>query len=89
MDDFYKGMLMGTLSMLILVSSFVFVKFVKENSGWDNKMVIEYRSLKKFDHDLVRDLVNKSEIVTNFINREITMGEHYIKYVLTNPETKK
>lgn len=89
MSDFYQGMLIGTLSILILVGGFVFVKWGKENVGWDNKMVIEYRSQKEFDRDIVRDLVNKSEITTNFLNREIIMDKHYIKYVLTNPETKK
>ena len=89
MSDFYQGMLIGTLSILILVGGSMFVKWWKGNVGWDNKMVIEYRSQKEFDRDIVRDLVNKSEITTNFVNREIIMDKHYIKYVLTNPETKK
>ncbi len=77
------------LSLLGLVGGFMFVKFGKENVGWDNKMTIEYRSQKEFDRDLIRNLVNKSEITTNFVNREIIMDKHFIKYVLTNPETKK
>ena len=77
------------LSLLGLVGGFMFVKFGKENVGWDNKMTIEYRSQKEFDRDLIRNLVNKSEIVTNFVNREIIMDKHFIRYVLTNPETKK
>ena len=82
-------MLIGTLLMLIFVGGVKFAGFVKENSGWDNKMVIEYRSHKEFDRGIVRDLVNKSEITTNFVNREIIMDKHYIRYVLTNPETRK
>ena len=89
MSDFLQGMFIGTLSILILVGGFLFVKFGKENSGWDNKMVIEYRSQKEFDRDIIRDLVYKSQITTNFVNREITMDKYFIRYVLTNPETKK
>lgn len=89
MNEFNQGMIIGTMLMLILVGGFMFVKFGKENSGWDNKMVIEYRSQKEFDRDIIRDLVNKSQIATNFVNREIIMDKHFIKYVLTNPETKK
>ena len=89
MSDFLQGMFIGTLSILILVGGFLFVKLGKENSGWDNKLVIEYRSLKEFDRGIVRDLMSKSEISTNFVNREIIMDKHFIRYVLTNPETKK
>ena len=80
---------MGTLLTIILVGGLLFVKFGKENMGWDNKMTIEYRSHKEYDRDLIRDLVNKSEIMTNFKNRVTIMDKYYIKYVLTNPETKK
>ncbi len=88
MKDFYQGMFVGIWSVLILVGIFIVVKFEKENCGWDNKMVIEYRSQKEFDRDLIRNLVNKSEITTNFVNREIIMNKYSIRYVLTNP-TKK
>ena len=89
MRDFYQGIFVGILFLLGLVGGFMIVKFEKENSGWDNKMTIEYRSQKEFDRDLIRNLVNKSEITTNFVNREIIMDKHFIRYVLTNPETKK
>lgn len=82
-------MFMATLTILISVGGFMFVRFMNENSGWDNKMVIEYRSLKEFDRGIFKDMVEKSEIMTNFVNCEITMDKHFIRYVLTNPETQK
>lgn len=85
--DFIFGFLAGAaLVAFIAVLSLVFYN-VNENSGYKDKMVIEYHCPgKEYERKLIRDLVNASGIQTNFVNKECTMNKWGVKYRLTNPD---
>lgn len=84
--DFILGFIAGAaLVAFITVLSLVFCN-VSENSGYKDKMVIEYHCPgKEYERKLIRDLVNASGIQTNFVNKECTMNKWGVKYRLTNP----
>lgn len=84
--DFILGFIAGAaLVAFITVLSLVFYN-VNENSGYKDKMVIEYHCPgKEYERKLIRDLVNASGIQTNFVNKECTMNKWGVKYRLTNP----
>lgn len=84
--DFILGFIAGVaLVSFITVLSLVFYN-VNENSGYKDKMIIEYHCPgKEYERKLIRDLVNASGIQTNFVNKECTMNKWGVKYRLTNP----
>jgi pimeloyl-CoA synthetase len=84
--DFILGFFAGAaLVALITVLSLVFYN-VNENSGYKDKMIIEYHCPgKEYERKLIHDLVNNSGIQTNFVNKECTMNKWGVKYRLTNP----
>lgn len=84
--DFILGFFAGAaLVAFITALSWVF-QSVGENSGYKDKMVIEYHCPgKEYERKLIRDLVNASGIQTNFVNKECTMNKWSVKYRLTNP----
>lgn len=84
--DFILGFIAGAaLVALFTALSLVFYN-VNENSGYKDKMVIEYHCPgKEYERKLIRDLVNASGIQTNFVNKECTMNKWGVKYRLTNP----
>lgn len=85
--DFILGFIAGVaLVVFITVLSLVFYN-VNENSGYKDKMVIEYHCPgKEYERKLIRDLVNASGIQTNFVNKECIMNKWGVKYRLTNPD---
>ena len=85
--DFILGFFAGAaLVAFITALSWVF-QSVSENSGYKDKMVIEYHCPgKEYERKLIRGLVNSSGIQTNFVNKECTMNKWGVKYRLTNPD---
>lgn len=89
-----KEFLLGFIAGMVLVAfitllSLVF-QSVNENSGYKDKMVIEYHCpSKEYERKLIYDLVSNSGIQTNFVNKECTMGKWGVKYRLTNPDNYK
>jgi hypothetical protein len=85
--DFIGGFIAGIgLMVLAVVITFV-VRNCNENSGYTDKMVIEYHCPgKEYERKLIHDLVNGSGIQTNFVNKEVSMDKWGVKYRLTNPK---
>ena len=88
--EFIGGFIAGIgLMVLAVVITFV-VRNCNENSGYTDKMVIEYHNPSKpYERKLINDLVNASGIQTNFVNKEVTMDKWRITYRLTNPDNYK
>jgi hypothetical protein len=89
-QDFCAGILIGVLISCIIVTIAGILKCACENSGYDNKLVIQYHSPnKEYDRQVVQDMVNDSGIWTNFVCRETKMGKWRIEWRMTNPENYK
>ena len=73
--------------MVVVTIMIMTLKYTAENSGYKDKMVIEYNCPdKEYERQLFLDMVNGSGIQTNFVNKEVTMDKHTIRYRLTNPK---
>ena len=84
---FAGGMVMGMAIMLFLCIATVLWNRDHENTGYKDKMILSYHCPgKQYERQLFNDLVEKSGIQTNFVNKEVTMDAHTIRYRLTNPE---
>ena len=79
--DLSLGFLLGTT--FCLFAFFLFWLF--SNIGYSNRLIIRYRSDKKYDRDFVTAMVNSSGIQTNFVNKQVSMGTHCIEWDLSNP----
>ena len=87
--EFIPGFFAGAaLVGFIAFLSWVFSN-VHENSGYKDKMVIEYHCPgKEYERTLIHNLVSESGITTNFVNKECTMDKWGVRYRLTNPDNK-
>jgi hypothetical protein len=86
-SDFGYGLFTGLIVTSFLAITGFIIHGANENSGYKDKMVIEYHCPdKEYERHLILDMVNGSGIQTNFVNKEVTMGKYYIKYRLTNPK---
>lgn len=89
MNDFWKGAISGWISSIGVILLWWLMSDVHNNSGYSDKMVIEYHCpVKEYNRDLFLDMVKTSGIQTNFLNKECSMDKYRIKYTLTNPEKK-
>ena len=84
---FASGIVTGMVIMLFLGIVILSRGKFCENSGYKDKMILSYHCPgKQYERQLFNDLVERSGILTNFINKEVTMDAHRIRYRLTNPE---
>ena len=85
-QDFCAGVLVGILISCVIIASVGIIKYNVENSGYENKLVIKYYNPnKEYDREMVRNMVNDSQMWTNFVERSIKMDKHGIEYRMTNP----
>ena len=88
--EFIGGFIAGVGLMVLITIITLVVRNCNENSGYKDKMIIEYHCPgKEYERKLIRDLVNASGIQTNFVNKECTMDKWGVKYRLTNPDNYK
>ena len=86
-SDFVCGFLCGILVMIVVTTIILTCKYSAETNGYKDKMVIEYHCPdKEYERQLFLDMVNGSGIQTNFVNKEVTMDKHTIRFRLTNPK---
>ena len=84
---FAGGIITGMVIMLILSIGILSIRESSENSGYKDKMILSYHCPgKQYERQLFNDLVERSGVLTNFVNKEVTMDAHRIRYRLTNPE---
>ena len=86
-EDFGFGFLFGIIVTAAVAALIWKICDGIENSGYSDKLVVEYHCPdKEYERKLARDMVNNSNVQTNFVNKDVTMGKHFIKYRLTNPK---
>jgi hypothetical protein len=86
-----SGLLIGLIATIvtsIVVSvAICTVDHVLTTSGYENELVIKYHNpSKEYDRQMVLDMVNSSQVFTNFTVKEIKMDRHWIEYRMTNPK---
>ena len=85
--NFVKGMVAGVIFMLVVMLIYSVFSFACENSGYENKLVIQYTNPhKEYDRQMVQDMVNDSGIWANFACRETKMDKWRIEWHMTNPK---
>ena len=86
MNDFMKGFISGAVVVLIMLFVYGVFSVASENTGYSEKLIIEYHSAKEYDRKLVSALVDASGVQTNFLNKVYSMDKYRIKIRFTNPE---
>lgn len=85
--NFVKGVAAGAVSMLVVVLIFSVFSLACENSGYENKLVIQYHNPnREYDREMVRKMVNDSQVWTNFVCSEMKMDKWRIEWRMTNPK---
>ena len=83
---FVKGMVTGVISILVVMLIFSIFSWNRENSGYENKLVIKYHNPHKaYDRQMITDLVEKSQIRMEFVNGEVILDKWGVEYIMTNP----
>ena len=86
-SEFGGGFLCGILMMIVVTIIVLTCKHSAETNGYKDKMVIEYHCPdREYERQLFLDMVNGSGIQTNFVNKEVTMDKHTIRFRLMNPK---
>lgn len=84
--DYWLGFVSGifaTLVTLLLIG----VIHLAATHDYKDRLTIEYNNTEnEYERKLVLDMVNSSNIQTNFINKDYHYGKYTVKYVLTNPK---
>lgn len=85
-QDFFLGILVGILISCTILTLVGVIKRSEENSGYENKLVIKYHNPNKaYDREMVQNMVNDSQVGTNFVCTKMEMNKHWIEYRMTNP----
>lgn len=85
-QNFCVGILFGLLFASVIVLCAGVINWKLENTGYENKLIIKYHNpTQECDREMVRNMVNESGIQTNFVEKSIKMGKHWIEYHMTNP----
>lgn len=85
-QDFCAGVLVGIIISCVIIAIAGVIKWDRENSGYENKLVIKYHNpSQEYDREMVRNMVNDSQVWTNFVIKEMKMDKHRIEYIMTNP----
>ena len=84
--DFFAGVLVGITIACAILAFVGIVKWKIETTGYENKLVIKYHNPnKEYDRQMVMDMVNDSQVWTNFVVKKMKMDKHEIEYIMTNP----
>lgn len=85
--DFLAGLILGIVTSIIVSSAVGITYYISTTSGYENKLVIKYHNPhQEYDREMVRNMVNDSQVWTNFVVREMKMGKHEIEYRMSNPK---
>ena len=86
MKDYWLGFVSGICATLI-TSLLLSVIYFASNNDYKDRLTIEYNNHEnEYERKLVLDMVNSSNIQTNFVNKDYHYGKYTVKYVLTNPK---
>ena len=86
-QDFCAGILVGILISCAILAVVGIYKHACETTGYENKLVIKYHNpSKEYDWEMVRNMVNDSQVWTNFVVKAMKMDKHGIEYRMMNPK---
>ena len=86
-ESFLGGLIVGAIVSTAIWIGCIVIRSDAEVSGYKDKMILEYHCPgKEYERKLLSDLVNDSGVWTNFVNKEVSMDKHKVRYRLTNPE---
>ena len=84
--EFLLGFIVGIAASIVMALIISVFRQSSECGGYQDKMIIEYHCpSKEYERKLIRDLIDRSGIQTNFVNKECTMSKWGVRYRLTNP----
>ena len=85
-SDFLSGLFLGTLVSITIFVVINIIGWVNDNTGFENKLVVKYQNPnKEYDREMVLNMVNNSQVWTNFVVKEINMNKYWIEYKMYNP----
>ena len=85
-QSFRAGVLVEIIISCVIMAIVGIIKCNEETTGYENKLVIKYHSpTQEYDREMVRNMINDSQVWTNFVCREMKMDKHGIEYRMTNP----
>ena len=86
-QDFCAGILIGILISCTIVTIVGVVQHACETTGYENKLIIKYHNPnQEYDREMVRKMVNDSQVWTNFACREMKMDKWRIEWRMSNPQ---
>lgn len=89
-SSFLCGMVLGVVITLALLAAIGIMRFVHENSDYENKLIIKYHNPNtKYDREMVQKMIDVSGISTNFLNKEEEMSPWRMEWRFTNPIDNK
>lgn len=84
--DFAGGIFTGMAICFLLVVLLGIFKYKSENEGYENKLIVKYHNPnREYDREMVRKMIDESQIWTNFVEKSIKMDKYRIEYRMTNP----
>lgn len=88
MREYGYGVLTGVF--LTLFAGFIFlVLYTSSQNDYKDRLVVKYcNNDVKYERSIAVGMMQSSSVWTNFVNRNVSMDEHSIKWVFTNPKGK-
>ena len=85
-SDFLGGLLTGVIISAAVAVFIGIMCWINDNVGFENKLVIKYYNpTKEYDREMVQNMVNDSQVYTNFAIKEMKMDKYWIEYKMYNP----
>ena len=86
MKDYWLGFVSGTCATFVVSLLVSVIHFVADHD-YKDRLTIEYNNNEnEYERKIVLDMINSSNIQTNFLNKDYHYGKYTVKYVLTNPK---
>ena len=85
-ESFLGGLIVGAIVSTAIGIGCIVIRSDAEVSGYKDKMILEYHCPgKEYERKLFRQLLEVSNVETNFIDRQYSMDKHRVELRLTNP----
>ena len=86
MREYWSGFVSGTIVTLVALFVTYSTNYVLDRDFKD-RLTIEYNNNEnEYERNLFLDMVESSNIQTNFLHKDYHYGKYTVKYVLTNPK---
>ena len=88
MSEYGYGVLTGVI--LTLFAGFLaLILYLSGQNDYKDQLVVKYYNNDvKYERKMAISMVESSGVATNFVNKVVSMSEHGIEWVFTNPKSK-